>query len=1768
MSEKKNQGQPTNTPPLDRNFDDLEDAFFASGDASDFWETADADELSGGIDTFPDVDSPGASPDTSAAPPEEAPSVNGVEEHEDDAHGVMATDAPPLVAKPAPGLMDEAGEFYNPSALHPSPDLIADDETEEWSGDEEELSETVAAVEPSIPEDAKDDALQPAPPIVEVKPLSSDDSFSSIDSNGRYVLPSNVEVGWREAARSLERAAAGGPSDTRGPLLNEAARIQLTRVGDWDRSGRLFTDAIAAGLDPLDAPKGYADVIASKGDFVALRDLLVARAATLSGAAAVEAYQDAAIVERSHLKNDGAAIAILEKALTIKDDWFTLRLLRELLYPVKDWPRLVDVLHRMAQLGEGARSARCRVEEGRIHESEINDLDGAAEAYRKALRADGTFLDGFLAAVRVAIKRGDFKTLAGLYEQEAERTGGANGAFWRNRAARASRDGAVGPDETARLYKAAIKAADATCTSIHREAQAFFIQTDRKEDWLDALAAEAELQDGPAKVGTLLEAAVGSFTDPARREKTIKQLRKAAEIDPSCSPAGELAIELLLLTDQASEGIAALDESLALATSLRTKARLAFRVGEILEHSLGDFKAASERYRQAAEFDPDHPFAASSEAAALHRAGDWPQAVAALERLANGTTEPDRRSRFWHQAATIQRWHLKDTAAADASDTKALETSSLQPGAIDALVVSSAQSGEVARYAEALALAGQSLPHTADKLWHAYRAARIYSDCLKDYKQAQGLLLRCIEIDNHNQPVVALLRSVSGALGDWQAVYDLRRVEAASSIGEERLWHLVTAAHATAHISGLDAQTVALEILDEDAQNPAALAVMERAALLAGDRSRLIGVYRRVRNGLEDPGKRTAIAVRLADLASEMGDRQLAIRSITRVLEASAGPRPYGAMGRLSVGLENWALAEAALHADGDQQGLARLLETTSQDQKRVAATWRSISKGLPDCPEAFGGLERALTRLSSRDGLAETHGALARTEQEKSIANFHALLAGHLFENEDATERAVEFYQQAHASQPYRGKAFEALVRIHSENGNVEAVERVFASISNTSIIEQADALLDAGAADRATALYRRALKGIKKKDGLGSKLPLLVRYEQALISEEKWPDVFESLGQRLSLSNDPSETALIEAKRRWVLSERMADSDEAWEFYRELHESNPDDADVLENLARIAGARGEQKLAIQFLDGLSNIAATAEDAARYQRRIAEVHEANDAQEKARSAFLRALDHQPNDTEALEGLKRLAELSEDWQGLVGVLTREISLVDGDRQIETARQIAALWETKLDDPAVAADAWRKVLALVPGDAVALEHLVQLNQKLGEWAAFIDDGQALVHYLEGSQRTSLLAAMGRASMEHLQREEEAIRLLDEASIGEHAEKQAAEDLERIHAGRGSWDKVVECMVRRAQASEQDQAIEIFLKAAKTRKNQLRDRRGAAQLFDEVLRLNPSEPTALQFKGDYLYEKADLAGAVQVFEQIERLGFEEDLDDFDIRMERALYLYQFGEALRRLGRADDAMQRYEQALELNGSHLPTLEAVGPLYVEGELWDKANTVFRQVLQLTGGQGQPERLAKVYSCLGRVEFAQGHTDKAIRRFDKALELQPNDVESLQGYASVLFQLKDWNNLLTTYNNIIYHASERDAFIEAYLMKGFVLDAHMSLADKAAQHYEKSLSFDASHPGALLRLAELAIRKDEWDRAMSYAGRALTVGGEASETITGLLHLAQAISLLAGHKEEEAAEALNAAKKVEALASDIEGVEKDGKALQGLLRSTLQSGL
>jgi tetratricopeptide (TPR) repeat protein len=681
---------------------------------------------------------------------------------------------------------------------------------------------------------------------------------------------------------------------------------------------------------------------------------------------------------------------------------------------------------------------------------------------------------------------------------------------------------------------------------------------------------------------------------------------------------------------------------------------------------------------------------------------------------------------------------------------------------------------------------------------------------------------------------------------------------------------------------------------------------------------------------------------------------------------------------------------------------------------------------------------------------------------------------------------------------------------------------------------------------------------------------LPILIALEQSLGRDEQWAEVSECLARRATLSKSVEEVATIEAKRRWILSEKLAGSEEAWDFYRKLHEERPEDREVLEALARIAGARGETGLAIQFLDGLSNIAGTPEEAARYQRRVAEVHLSSGTPDKAREAFLRALDHKDDDTEAIDGLESLAREAEDWHGLVGVLARRAPTVDGRAQVELHREVARIWETQLEDDAVAVDAWKKVLEMVPEDPDALAHLVGLSRRCSQWTALVEYGAAYGPHQSAAERSELWCELGQVALEHLNREDQAISFLSRASSGEVLSMEAAQILERIHTRRGDWPQVVEALMRQARASEGEEAAALYLKAARTRRDALHDLRGASEIYDQVLHAAPNNPEALRYRGDHLFNEGRFTDAAEVYARLETGASDLDLDDFDVQMEQALLFFRFGECLRQDGQPEAALERYKQALDLNRSHLPTLEAVGPLYIDLSRWPEAADVFKHILQLTSGQGDSARLARVYTNLGRVEYAQGNEAKALKRFNKALELVDNDVQALAGYARILFDREDWNSLLNVYNSIIYHAQEPAEVIEAYLVKGFVLDAKMSLPDKAAQHYEKSLAFDPAQPVALLRLAELALRKQDWGQATSLADRALGLTQvERAAAVESNLQLVKLIVGLGTEDGDVVSEAAAAAVAADgsleaAVGADIGGQEP----MHDLLRERLQAHL
>ena len=755
------------------------------------------------------------------------------------------------------------------------------------------------------------------------------------------------------------------------------------------------------------------------------------------------------------------------------------------------------------------------------------------------------------------------------------------------------------------------------------------------------------------------------------------------------------------------------------------------------------------------------------------------------------------------------------------------------------------------------------------------------------------------------------------------------------------------------------------------------------------------------------------------------------------------------------------------------------------------------------------GALDRADAPVATLARLAQIAGAVGDADVQVrahelvvertsvgSVQALHASWLGSLRQAAGDALGALAAWRLALAGRPGSIVALDGAKAAAAAAGDVEAATELATADGPRAVAEAVEA---AGGAPPVEA-WREAAASGQLLDAFG--------LERALVEAGDWQGVFDAWTARLALTTAESERSRLEIKRRWVLAEKLAEADLAWELYQKLHEDAPGDRDVLESLARIAGRRGEVAQAIQYLTDLARTAPSAKDAARYHRRIAEVCLANGQDAEARQALFDALDVSPEDLEALAGLRELADRTGDHDTLHAVLKREVVLVPPVRRVALLRQIADVAQHKLADPGRAIDAWRQVLAEVPGDRDSLRSLFALADEGDDLGLYIESGTALAESSSGAERSALLTVIG-VRCDAAGRSDDAVHYLEQAISAEVPDAGAALKLESIYRHSGDHAGVVRALSVQAEcAADVDAKVAKLLSAARVELESRHDREAAHRTYERVLLVSAEQPDALRFESTYLYDAGRHAEALDLYARLEPLQISaaED-DDDDVRMEATAFFYRFAEMLRGEGRAAEAVARYERALQLNPSHLPTLEAVGPLYAAAENWTGAGDVYQRLLNLTGGQGDPEQVANIYTMLGRVDRHHGKPDKALKRFTKALEAFPNFVPALKGLAGVHEDRHDWQNLLTAYNGVIYNASVQKDVIDAYMTKGRVLDDELGRPDKAAQHYERCLAFDAAQPVAYLRLSELALRRQAWEEAAEIAFRGLGFVGDDVNT-------------------------------------------------------------
>jgi tetratricopeptide (TPR) repeat protein len=188
------------------------------------------------------------------------------------------------------------------------------------------------------------------------------------------------------------------------------------------------------------------------------------------------------------------------------------------------------------------------------------------------------------------------------------------------------------------------------------------------------------------------------------------------------------------------------------------------------------------------------------------------------------------------------------------------------------------------------------------------------------------------------------------------------------------------------------------------------------------------------------------------------------------------------------------------------------------------------------------------------------------------------------------------------------------------------------------------------------------------------------------------------------------------------------------------------------------------------------------------------------------------------------------------------------------------------------------------------------------------------------------------------------------------------------------------------------------------------------RAAAEL-EEVLRIEPLDPRALQLLAAYYAELRDHERAVSAWDRLLELN----PGNFEAWMRRGMHL-------RAQGRVDEARESFAEALSLDPDSADARASMGDV-LAAEAPDEALPYYEQVVQLDPSNIRVQlALAEVYSRLGRHQDAlsranavletdpanrfalerRGRALRELRRFDEAiaaadalLELEPGDLQA-----------------------------------------------------------------------------------------------------------------------------------------------------------------------
>ncbi len=808
-----------------------------------------------------------------------------------------------------------------------------------------------------------------------------------------------------------------------------------------------------------------------------------------------------------------------------------------------------------------------------------------------------------------------------------------------------------------------------------------------------------------------------------------------------------------------------------------------------------------------------------------------------------------------------------------------------------------------------------------------------------------------------------------------------------------------------------------VRILDIDPDHMLSIESLESLYLEVEEWDELLSTYRRKLELLAGADERQLLQFQIAELLEKkLEDYDEAIAVYGEILQNEEECQPaFEALDRLYAQREMWPELADILgrrldlaHSEEERISLrvrlGKLREEELNDVKLAIETYRVVLECDPDNQPALEALEGLIQELDYRGVIAEIlepiherHDdwrkliEIFEIQREESgddgskVALLHRIAGLHRDRGGDA-EEAFRCFARAFVVDPSDQQTIEQLHLI------AEALEfwPELIEVYEEQVLDISDPSIATDIHKRVAQILREQLDEIERSRGHyeaaysndDDDMEVVHALDEIYLHMEQWHELVEILRRKAELVEDAALKKEIFFRVSTLYRDKLGNPEEAVNIYTMILELDPQDIQALESLEHIFLELEHWEDLIEILQKQSELSEELQLRKKIYARIGATYEVElDDLTRAVETYLKVLEWDAIDANALQRLDSLYQKMEHWDDLLEILLREVKIAEEEpEQIALRYRIGRIHEVEQEDTLKAIEVFQAILEDEPQHEEtlrSLELMVQEDREAehsaavlesvlsnqGSWQRLISVWRDLLEVMsEPESRFKLLHQIAQAHEEMLLEDHEAFTAYGEALRENPEEELSLICLERVAARSESWEPLTILLEDEIPNLSDEEIVQtLYLRIARIFEEELGKGVEAIERFRQVLEINPEhKPSILAL--DRLYQREgmwpDLAETLQQelewFEESERLPlllrlgalFENNLEE----IEQAIAYYR--EALDVEAQEPQAVAALENLFSLGHEQPVIAETLEPLYAENREYEKLHDLLQALL------------------------------------------------------------------------------------------------------------------------------------------------------------------------------------------------------------------------